>query len=86
MSVNLEVCQERHKRIDEQLSTHERRLDIHGDRLDKLEQYRSQMEIIIKNLCERIQALVRVMWWFICLFVPAIIGFFFFILQQAIKR
>jgi len=32
-----EVCNEKHKRLDEKLEVHERRLNNHGERLDRIE-------------------------------------------------
>ena len=44
--------------VIKQLDTHERRLNNHGDRIDKLEQYQSRSEVQISNLCEQIKNLV----------------------------
>lgn len=86
MNYNLELCKEKHKRIDEKLNTHERRLNDHGSRIDQLEQYQSKTETMIKNLCERIDGLVTTMRWFMGLLVGAFVTFFFYIIQRLVIR
>lgn len=86
MSYNPDLCSERHKRIDEKINTHERRLNNHGDRIDQLEQYQSRTETMIKNLCERIDGLVTTMRWFMGLLVGAFVTFFFYIVQKVVIR
>jgi|LSQX01.2.fsa_nt_gb hypothetical protein len=81
-----DICLEKHKRIDEKLNIHEKRLDKHSDRLDKLEQYQSRTEAIIKNLCEKIDSLVTTMRWFIGLLVGAFVTFFFYVVQRGVFK
>lgn len=50
--MNDELCLEKHKRVDEKLDLHDRRLNNHEDRLDKLEQGQSEFKIEIKNFNE----------------------------------
>lgn len=86
MSYNLELCLEKHKRIDEQLATHGRRLDDHDERIDQLEQYKSKTETTILHLCEKIDGLVKTMRWFIGLLVGAFVSFFFYIVQRGVYK
>ena len=86
MTYNPDLCIEKHKRIEEKISTHDRRLNNHGDRIDQLEQYRSRTETMIKNLCERIDGLVTTMRWFMGLLVGAFVTFFFYIVQRVVIR
>ena len=86
MNYNPELCKEKHKRIDEKINTHERRLNNHGGRIDQLEQYQSKTETMIKNLCERIDGLVTTMRWFMGLLVGAFVTFFFYIIQRLVVR
>ncbi|WP_142415393.1 hemolysin XhlA family protein [Hathewaya massiliensis] len=76
------ICQERHKRIDEKIEVHERRINNHSERIDKLEQYQSKTEAKIENLCEQISSLVSTMKWFIGLLVGSFVGFFFYAIQR----
>lgn len=80
------ICNEKHKRIDERLDVHDVRLNNHGDRIDKLEQYQSKTEAQINNLCEQIKSLVSTMKWFIGLLVGAFISFFFYAVQQGLFK
>ena len=76
------ICEEKHKRIDEKFDTHEKRLNNHGERIDKIEQFRSSTEIEIRNLIEQIKALVSTMKWFIGLTFTTLVGFFIWYIQQ----
>ena len=83
---NESLCKERHKRVDEKIEVHERRLNDHSGRLDKLEQYQSRTETKIENLCEQIQGLVTTMRWFIGLLVGSFVGFFFYAVQSGLFK
>ena len=83
---NFAICAEKHKRLDEQLQTHERRLNNHGNRLDQLEQYKSKTEVTILHLCEKIDGLVSIMKWFIGLVVGAFVTFFFYAAQRGLIK
>lgn len=84
--MNEELCLERHKRLEEKLETHDTRLNVHSDRLDKLEQYQSRTEAKLENLCEQIGSLVSTMKWFIGLLVGAFVGFFFYAVQHGLIK
>lgn len=86
MTYNPDLCIEKHKRIEEKLSTHDRRLNNHGSRIDQLEQYQSRTETMIKNLCERIDGLVTTMRWFMGLLVGSFVTFFFYVIQKVVIR
>lgn len=76
------ICEEKHRRIDEKFEIHERRLNNHSERIDKLEQYHSRAETQIANLCEQIKSLVTTMRWFMGLIVGSGVGFFIWYIQQ----
>lgn len=69
-----------------QLDTHDRRLNNHGDRLDKLEQDGSALKIEIKNLCENLKSLTSVMKWFTSVIIGAFISFFFYAVQKGLFK
>lgn len=77
----MDVCREKHKRIDERLDNHKDRLNNHGNRIDKLEQFRSSTETEIKNLIIQIGDLISIIKWFMGLFGTALIGFFIWYVQ-----
>lgn len=76
------ICEEKHRRIDEKFEVHERRLNNHSERIDKLEQYQSRTETQIVSLCEQIKNLVTTMRWFMGLIVGSGVGFFIWYIQQ----
>lgn len=80
--MELKVCEEKHKRIEEKLDIHDTRLNNHGDRIDKLEQNQSRVDVKIENLCEQIKQLVSVLKWYIGVSVGALISFFFYAIQH----
>lgn len=59
--VDAVVCNERHKRTDEQMHEYRVTLGEHGDRLDKLENSQIRTEVVVQNLCEQIKTLVDTM-------------------------
>ena len=81
-----ELCNERHKRIDEKFDTQEKRINNHSERIDLLEQYRSKTEAKIESLCEQIQGLVTTMKWFIGLIVGSFVAFFFYAAQRGLIK
>jgi len=84
MEYNPALCKEKHKRTDERLDTHERRINNHSERIDKLELSQGRTEEIVKNLCEKIDGLIVTMRWMIGLFATALTGFFVWVVQQLV--
>jgi len=78
------LCEEKHKAVDKILEVHDKRLNNHGDRIDKLEQGQSEFKVEIKNLCKDIQGLTATLKWFIGLMVGSFVAFFFYAVQQKI--
>jgi hypothetical protein len=68
--------------IKDKLDTHERRLNDHSVRLDRLEQRGAAVDEKIENLCAQIKNLVTTMRWFIGLIVGAFVSFFFYAIQN----
>ncbi len=79
-----EVCEERHKRIEEIIKVHDKRLNNHSDRLDKLEQEGAELKTEIKNLCKQLEGLTSILKWFISLLVGSFAAFFFYAVQNNI--
>lgn len=72
--------------IRHELDTHDKRLNNHGDRLDKLEREGAELKIEIKNLCDNLKSLTSMMKWFITAVGGSFIGFFFYAVQQNIFK
>ncbi|MDU4597207.1 hemolysin XhlA family protein [Clostridium sporogenes] len=80
--MELKVCEEKHKRLEEKINVHDTRLNDHAGRIDKLEQNQSRVDVKIENLCEQIKQLISVLKWYIGLTVGALVSFFFYAIQH----
>lgn len=80
------LCAEKHKRIDEKIDVHERRLNNHSERLDRIEQVNSKLEERLEGLIQQLSNLNTTMRWFIGLLVGAFISFFFYAVQQGVIK
>lgn len=80
------ICDERHKRIDEKLESHERRLNNHSERLDRIELANGRLEERLNSLITQLENLNKTMKWFITAIVGAFISFFFYAVQQGLFR
>lgn len=72
--------------IKDKLETHDKRLNNHADRLDKLEQNQSRIDVKIETLCDQIKQLVSIIKWYIGLSVGALVSFFFYGIQHNIFK
>lgn len=78
----IDVCTEKHKRVDEKFDVHERRLNNHSERIDKLEQYQAKATVQVENLCKQIKALVTTIWSAIGITITTLLGFFIWYIQN----
>lgn len=72
--------------IKHQLDIHDKRINNHADRLDKLEQKQTEFTIEIKNLCDNIKNLTSVLKWLCTLIGGSFVGFFFYAVQNHIFK
>ncbi|ACA43846.1 hypothetical protein FDC22_05970 [Clostridium botulinum] len=84
--MELKVCEEKHKRIEEKINVQDIRLNDHGKRIDKIEQSQSRTDTKIENLCDQLKQLVGIMKWYVGLTVGALVSFFFYAIQHNIFR
>ena len=70
--------------VKDKIETHERRINNHGERLDKLEQDGRELKTELKNLCENLKSLTNMIKWFITAIGGALISFFFYAVQTGI--
>ena len=85
MNVNEELCQEKHKRLEEKCALHDKRLNNHGDRLDKIEQDNASFKVEIKTLCDNLKALTSVLKGLIGLGATSLVGFFIYSIENLMK-
>ncbi|AUN11556.1 hypothetical protein CGQ39_13375 [Clostridium botulinum] len=72
--------------ISHQIEIHEKRLNNHSERIDKIEQSQSRTDAKIENLCDQLKQLVSVLKWYIGLSVGALVSFFFYAIQHNIFK
>ena len=80
------LCELKHNEIDKKFETTEKRLNNHGDRIDKLEQNGVRLEERLDNLIKQLSSLNTMMRWFLGLMIGAFVSFFFYAVQQNIFR
>lgn len=72
--------------IEHKLKIHEKRINNHSERLDKIEQAQSEFKVEIKNLCDSIKSLTNTMRWFMGIWVTSLLGFFFYAIQYGLFK
>ena len=70
--------------LKEKLETHEKRINNHEDRLDKLEIHEAARDVKIDNLCDKLEKQTRSIYGLIGIVATALVGFFFYAVQQGI--
>ena len=80
------LCEERHDSLKDKIENHEKRLNGHSARLDKLEQDGAELKTEIKNLCKQLEGLTSILKWFIGLLVGSFVAFFFYAVQNNIFK
>ena len=70
--------------LKETLETHEKRINNHADRLDKLEIHEAARDVKIDNLCDKLEKQTRSIYGLIGIVATALVGFFFYAVQQGI--
>ncbi|MFR4164218.1 MAG: hemolysin XhlA family protein [Paraclostridium sordellii] len=67
---------------DHMLKDHDKRINNHDERLEKLEQNDAKRDIQIDNLCKSIEGLVNTMKWALGFIFSGGVGFFFYAIQN----
>ncbi|APC85766.1 hemolysin XhlA family protein [Clostridium botulinum] len=84
--MELKVCEEKHKRIEEKINVHDIRLNDHSKRIDKIEQSQSRTDAKMENLCDQLKQLVSVLKWYVGLTVGGLVSFFLYAIQHNIFK
>ena len=77
-----DVCDLKHEAVDKHLELHDKMLDHHGDRLDKLEIGQTRTDTIVENLCKQIESLVVAIKWLISGIAATGMGFIVWYIQS----
>lgn len=72
--------------VKDKLETYERRLNNHGERIDKLEQRGARVDEKIDSLCTQLSNLTSTLKWFMGLIVGSFVAFFFYAVQHNIFK
>lgn len=83
---NESLCRERHKRIDEKIEVHERRINNHSERIDQIERSTSRMDERLDGLIKQLAQLNSTLKWFIGLMIGAFVSFFFYAAQRGLIK
>lgn len=77
---------ENEKHIGYRLDVHEKRLNNHGERIDRIELTSGRLEERLNNLITQLENLNKTMKWFIGLLVGSFVAFFFYAIQHGLFR
>jgi len=83
--MNEQICNLKHKQIEETLDLHNERLNSHSQRLDVLDKSNAVHTNQIDNLCKQIADLVTTLKWLIGLTITTLLAFFIWVMQSNIK-
>ena len=72
------------EKLEHIVDTHEKRINDHGERLDKLELQSGRLEERITALCDKLDVQTKAINWLIGLGATALVGFFMFVVQNGI--
>ena len=70
------------KHIEDKFNTQNRRLNDHGERIDKLEQFQASSMVEIRNLVEQVKSLVSAIKWAGTITVGTLLSFFIWYIQN----
>jgi chromosome segregation ATPase len=76
------LCEEKHKRVDERLDTHEKRLNSHSEELDKLAKSDAVNTTMIGQLIKKLDSLTTAVWALVVVFIGGLVSFFFYAIQS----
>lgn len=83
---SLELCEEKHKRLNERLDTQDKRLNDQSGRIDRLEQRGASVDAKIENLCEQLKSLTATLKWFMGLLIGSFAAFFFYAVGKGLFK
>ena len=72
--------------VQHELEVHDKRLNNHGERLDKLEQDNASFKTELKNLCDNLKQLTSVLKGLIGLGITTLVGFFIYAVQNVLFK
>lgn len=70
--------------INAQIETHEKRINNHAERLDKLELHEAARDVKIDNLCNTLEKQTKSIYGLIGTVAASLLSFFFYAVQQGV--
>ena len=80
------LCEIKHNRLDEKIDVHERRINSHSQRLDRIELSTGRLEERLTGLIEQLGNLNTTLKWFVGLMVGSFVAFFFYAVQSGLFK
>lgn len=65
-----------------QLGAHEKRINNHSERIDKLEQNQVEFKVQIQNLVKSLESFTSTLKWSFGFLASGLVGFFFYAIQN----
>ncbi len=78
------LCETIRKNFNEKLEVHERRINAHSEKLDRIEIFSSRLEERLDHLVKQLGSLNTIMKWFIGVMIGSFISFFFYAAQRGL--
>lgn len=72
--------------IHHEIEVHDKRLNDHSARLDKIEKHQAEFSVKIENLCNDIKNLTSALKWLCGLLGTSFVGFFFYMIEHYIIK
>ena len=81
-----ELCQEKHKAIEEKFNRHEKWLGEHEGKLDVLNRNDARNSQALEDLASKIGGQTKAIWGLVSIFATALVGFFFYAVQAKLLK
>lgn len=72
--------------IEHQIKVHEKRINTHSEKIDKLEQNEAATSVIVNNICEKLESQTKALNRLIGILATGIVGFFFYVLETLVTK
>ena len=81
-----ELCEEKHKEIENKIRGCRQWIAEHETKIDTLEKSNSAANEKFNNLIRRMDSLTKVSWWVVGLMGTSLVGFFFVIIEDHLMK
>lgn len=85
-SYDAKLCATIHKRVDEKLDLHDKRLNSHAGDIDTIKDIESRHDEQIITILKRMDEIISQNRWFIGIVIVQLLGFFFIAIEKIIWK